>query len=128
MDTVLTLLDKALIPLIVTLALPLLLLLVKRGVDLFEKKTNIEVSAGNRALIDSLVEKAVLYVDEQARKAVKNGQDPADGPSKLAQAIDFIKAGAAVAGIDITGEDLAKLIEAKLSGTRKDPEPAKEAE
>ena len=121
MDIVLTLLDKALIPLLVAVGLPLLLLLVKRGVDLFEEKTKVQVSESNRAMLDSLVEKGVLYVEEQARKAVKNGEEPSDAAAKLAAAIDFIKAGAELAGIDLTGEDLVKLIEAKLAGTRKDP-------
>jgi len=118
MDTLLTIVDKALIPLLVTLVLPVLLILLKRGVDLFEKKTKVTISQDNRAQLDELVVKAIYYVEEQARKAVKDGQEPTDGPTKLELAIDFIKSAAAVAGVDLTGADLVKLIEAKLPEVR----------
>ena len=107
----------ALIPLIGMVLGPILLMLIKRGLDAFEKKTNLEVSESQRKLLEELVDKAIAYAEEQARKALK-AEEAMEGNAKLDAAIDFVKSAAKALGLDLADIDVAAMIEAKLNTKR----------
>ena len=124
-STWLILLDKALIPVLVAVLTPIILMFVKKAIDAFEAKTNLQVADSYRWQLDELVRKGIAYAEEQARKAAKTGAT-ATGESKLADALDFIRTQAEAAGLDTKTDDLAKLIEAKLFDNRPEA-PAEQA-
>lgn len=113
----------ALIPLIGMVLGPILLMLLKRGLDAFEKKTNLEINQDQRAMLEDLIDKAIDYAEEKARKALK-AEEAMEGNEKLTDAIAFIESAAKTLGLDIKDLDLAAMIEAKLFKKRKEAAPA----
>jgi hypothetical protein len=107
-------LDKVVIPVILAIVAPILVVLAKKALDVFQEKTGLEVSKEHRSLLEDLVGKGIAFAEEQARKALKSGDAAPDGSSKLELAIDFISTNAEAMGLDTKADDLAKLIEAKL--------------
>lgn len=103
----------ALIPLIGMVLGPLLLMLLKRGLDAFEKKTNLEISQDQRKMLEELIDKAINFAEEKARKAVK-AEEAMEGNEKLDAALDFVKSAAKALGLDLKDIDLAAMIEARL--------------
>lgn len=124
-DTWLILLDKAIIPVVLAIITPLLYLLARKLIDIFEKKTNIDVSKEHEAMLEKLIGRGIAYAEEQARKATKTDGEVPDGDSKLEMAIDFISKNAETLGLDAKADDLAKMVEAKLFEDRPaDAEPS----
>ena len=113
MEIMLTVLRDALIPLLTALVLPILLMFLKRGLDAFEKKTNLEVNVNQRRMLEQLVAKGIAFAEEQAHKAA-GGDKELKGEDKLKAALDFVKTAAAAMGLEVDGDMLAGLIEAKL--------------
>jgi len=66
-------------------------------------------------LIDSVVERAVHWSEEQAHKALKADKVTQDGPTKLLAALRFARARLEELGwLDVGRDKLAELIEARL--------------
>jgi hypothetical protein len=113
MEILLTVLRDALIPLLSLIVLPILLMLLKRGLNAFEQKTGLEVNVNQQRMLEELVTKAIAYAEEQARKAA-GGDKELKGEDKLKAALDFAKSAAKMLGLEVDGDTLAKLIEARL--------------
>jgi len=113
------LLDQAAIPLLVAILTPIILMFVKRGLDLFERKADFQVSLDHLYRLEQLVLKGIAYAEEQAHKALKGDEaEPLAGETKLEMAIEFVKTNAKAMGIDTKTDDLAKLIESALFESR----------
>lgn len=117
MEILMAVLRDALIPLLSAIVLPILLMLLKRGLDAFEAKTGLEVNVNQQRMLEELIAKGIAYAEEQARKAAGDGKE-LKGADKLEAALDFVKAAAKALGLSVDGDTLAKLIEAKLFETR----------
>jgi len=116
-------LNEIVLPIVATIVVPIVLMFIKRGIDEFSKKTGLEVSKEHRAIIEDLVRKGVAYAEEQARKKIVTSGEVPDGESKLEMAIDFVKSGAKAMGVEVNGDNVAKLIEAQVFKDReKTPE------
>jgi hypothetical protein len=119
-STWIVIIDQIVIPVIVAVVAPILIVLAKKALDVFQEKTGIQVAEAQRKMLEGLIDKGIAYAEEQARKAVKKGGDELDGESKLELAVDFISTNAAALGLDAKADDLAKLIESKLYADRED--------
>lgn len=76
-------------------------------------------------LKDGLVTSGVAFAEEQARKALKNGEERTASADKLAAATDYIQAQLEQSGVGRMAEDeLMKLIEARLHIERTRPDGA----
>ena len=122
MDWIL-LLDQAVIPVIVAIVAPILLVLAKKAVDIFQEKTGLEVSYHQRMLLDDFVRQGIDFAEEQAHKAAKKGLKTPAGDTKLELAIEYISTHAKPLGIDRYPDELAQLIEAKLYENRPGIDP-----
>lgn len=104
------------VELVVLVATPIIAVLVRKLVRVLEDKTSIDVAERQEALIDSLVNKGIAYAHEQARKALKDGEEPLDGDTKKNAAVDFVADILENTGVVTIGADaLSKLVEAKLN-------------
>lgn len=104
------------VELVVLIATPIIAVLIRKLVRVLEDKTSIDIAERQEALIDGLVNKGIAYAHEQARKALKEGQDPMDGDTKKNAAVDFVAEALTNTGAASLGADaLAKLVEAKLN-------------
>jgi len=102
------------IDIVVVIATPLLLLLVRKLVNVLEDKWGWDLQDKHDALIDSWVEKGIAYAQEQAFKALKDGNDPVPGDAKKVLAVEFI-ADNLEGVVTLSRDALEKLIEAKLN-------------
>lgn len=117
----LTLVDQAVIPLLTLVVLPILLMFLRRALDAFEAKTNLEISREQRQILEELVAKAIAFAEEQARKAIKNADAmEMGGDQKLEAALEFVKEGARALGLDLSEVDVAAMIEARLFTERRE--------
>lgn len=102
--------------LVVLVATPLVLLLVRKLVRVLEDKTKINVAERHESMIDDWVSKGIAYAHEQGRKALKSGRKPPSGEKKKIEAVEFISEALKNTGVVSLGSDaLAKLVEAKLN-------------
>lgn len=80
------------------------------------QKLELENKAQYDSLIDSVVERAVHWSEEQARKALKADKVTQDGPTKLLAAMRFARTRLDELGwLDVGAATLRELIEAKLN-------------
>jgi hypothetical protein len=120
-----------LLEIVVVIATPLVLILVRKLIQVIEKKTDIDVAEKHEKMIDEWITKGIAYGHEQGRKALKEGKDPVTGDEKKNAAVDFIAAGLDNTGLVTMGRDaLAKLVESKLNVERvaEDTEAPEESE
>jgi len=120
-----------LLEIVVVIATPLILILVRKLIQVIEKKTDIDVAEKHEKMIDEWITKGIAYGHEQGRKALKEGKDPVTGDEKKNAAVDFIAAGLDNTGLVTMGRDaLAKLVESKLNVERaaEDTEAPEESE
>lgn len=98
--------------------------LARKGVNLFEKKFNMDIPDRIEAQLDALVEKAIAYGEEQARKVVKDKLSDKMLPNdKMEAALQFGLKLADQYGLPKMGEDKLKmLIESKLNISRYEEE------
>jgi len=108
-----------LLEIVVVIATPLILILVRKLIQVLEDKTNIDVAEKHEKMLDEWITKGIAYGHEQGRKALKEGKDPVTGDEKKNAAVDFIADGLKNTGVVEMGRDaLAKLIESKLNVER----------
>lgn len=108
-----------LLEIVVVVATPLILLLVRKLIQVMEDKTALNLSAEQEQLIDTWVGRGIAFAEEQAHKALKEGKAPLPGDEKKNAAVDLVAAGLKSTGIvDLGADALAKLVEAKLNMQR----------
>lgn len=74
-------------------------------------------------LKDGLITSGVAFAEEQARKALKSGEDKTDSAKKLSAAVEYIQEQLDNSGVEaIAEEKLVHLIEAKLHMERTKPD------
>jgi RNase P/RNase MRP subunit POP5 len=96
-----------------------LLSLINRGIAVFEKKTGVVVSENQRQQLNSAVEQAIHFAEEQTHKAVKNKLSATTLPPKIEMASQFVLDLADSMSLsDMTKEKAQKLIEARLGAGR----------
>lgn len=101
---------------VVLIATPILLILVKRIVQVIEERTGLSASAQQLELVDSAVYKGIAYAEEQARKALKTDAVAIKGDEKLEMAVDFALKMLKNHDIADMGRDyLTKTVEAHLN-------------
>jgi hypothetical protein len=104
-----------LLEIVVVVATPLVLLLVRKLIQVLADKVGVEVEERYMVLADEWVGKGIAYAEEQAHKALKEGKEPVKGAEKQIMAVEFIADALEGTGLVNTGKDaLAKLVEAKL--------------
>ncbi len=103
---------------VVLIATPIVLILLKKVINVFEVKTGLNVSAQQISMLDEAVRGGIAYAEEQARKAAHLGK-PLDGEAKRNVALDFVVDTLKKNEAGEYGRDyLTKLLEAKLNQTR----------
>ena len=97
----------------VEFAVPLLVTLILIGVA---KWLKIKLDDQKRKLVDSYVEKAILYADQKLRKVLKDGEEPKDkNAERMKWAQEFLEQTLIQTGLLKKAEaKLEDLIEAKL--------------
>jgi len=110
-----------LLELIILVLTPTLMLLARNFAQSFAKKTGVEVSERQNALLDDLTSKAIAYAHEKGRNALKAGQ-PLDAADKKIAAVNFVNDGMQYLGLPKAAQELlAQTVEAKLNQHRSDP-------
>lgn len=105
-----------LLEIVVVIATPLILLLVRKLIQVIEDKAKINIAIQHKQMVDEWITKGIAYGHEQGRKALKEGKDPVSGDEKKNAAVDFIASGLDNTGLVTIGRDaLAKLVESKLN-------------
>ena len=108
-----------LLEIVVVIATPIIIVLVRKLIQVIEKKANVDVAERHEALLDEWITKGIAFGHEQGRKALKEGKDPVSGDEKKNAAVDFVAEGLKNTGLTEMGaEALAKLIESKLNVER----------
>jgi len=109
-----------LLPIVVTIIMPILVVLARKGIKWLEKKLDFDMSVENENLLLEYVQQGVAYAEEKAMQKLK--VDPADmtpGQKKLDTALEFVREQVQRQGWDeLAGEKLARLIEAALNKQR----------
>lgn len=109
------------LPVVFTIALPIIILLVKRLIVYLEKKWGFEMDDEMEGKLNEVIRRAVSYAEEKAMKAVRTGDDIPDGAKKLDHALEFAISEAERMGLtQLAREKLAELIEAHLFDARRD--------
>ena len=104
-----------LIPLLFTLATPIVLMLVNRSLKALAKKWDLEDALKYDDKVDELVLKGIKAVEQKSLAAVKKGADRTAGEEKLDQAMKFVNAQLQAMNLpEKGGDELAMLIESKL--------------
>lgn len=115
-------LSANLLEIVVLVATPIILLLVRKLVQVLEDKLGIDVADKHEALMSQLVMKGIAYAHEQGRKALKEGKPPVAGDEKKIMAVEFVADQLERMGATTFAADkLEKLVEAHLNLER-DPE------
>lgn len=101
--------------LVVLIATPLVLLLAKKLIQVFEDKTGIDIAESQSYLVEKWVSQGIAYAEEQGSKALKAGAPPATGEEKKIMAVEFVAELMEKTGLDVLSRDaLAKKVEALL--------------
>lgn len=106
-----------LITIVVAVATPVLLYLVRRGIAWLESEHKLKVSQESKVILDALVRDAIHYAEEQARKKANGiaGDKSKASQGKLDAAVGFIEAEAPE---PVAAERAARLVEARLAAMR----------
>jgi hypothetical protein len=114
-------LTKLVIPFTAALLLALIPFFVHRLISYFEKKLGMEMSAENKAALDSLVEKGVLLAEQKGVAAMKRGEVKPGAQEKADTAVNFVIDMIKVNKLDELAKDkIMALIEAKLAEKKAD--------
>lgn len=81
-----------LVPVVVSIVLPILGYFVSRAVATFRAKTGLQVSQTSEQLLTDVITNAVLAAEQWALAKVKAGEAKPSGAEKLDQALDFVDA------------------------------------
>jgi hypothetical protein len=107
-----------LLPIVSAIVLPVLLILVRKFIQWLEIKLDFEISEAAELKILSLIEEGIRYAEEQAKKALKDGEK-LSAESKLGLAIEYVVERCKDLGLpELARDKLVKLIEAKIVITR----------
>ena len=112
-----------LIQLVVFVATPIALLLVRKLLSVLEDKAHVELTVRETQLLNSWVAQAIAYAEEQAYKLAKTNSAPLASADKMTLAVEFVDNALDKSGIIGIGRDaLVQLIEAQLHLTRPSPD------
>lgn len=122
MDFWMTLIEQALLPVVVAVLTPVLLALARRGIRELERRTDIQLSERREKQILNVVDDAIHFAEEQARKALKGKETDfekiTDSEMKMKAAIKYVRKRADEMGLDElvekSSDELAELIESRL--------------
>lgn len=107
-----------LVPVVVSIAVPILLLLARAFMKWLEKKLDFDISTANEAKIEGIIFDAIAYAEEQALKALKSGTQMGS-KSKLELAIEYVLNRVKELGLpEMATASIVKLLESKLNMTR----------
>lgn len=103
------------------LAVPIVLVLMQKLVQVTRDKWGIDISAAQEELVMNAVRQGLAFAEEQSRKAMKEGLPPKSGDEKKIEAVRFISEKLKTLGVlDWGSEKLADLVEAALHMKRED--------
>lgn len=106
---------QAVLPLVVSIAAPVLSALLAGVCWKFMKKFNIQTSADQQKQLDALILRGINYAEQKAYVALKSKGSLLPSDSKLWMAISFIEEQVKASGLDKRARDyLIKLVESKL--------------
>lgn len=86
---------------------------------LLKKKFNLQITAEQEKMLAHIIQKAISFAEEWARKQVKSGSAAPTGAEKLQQATDFAKKEVARVGIKLTDKQVDEMLHATLGMLRK---------
>jgi hypothetical protein len=107
-----------LLPIVTAVLLPVLLVLVRKFLLWLEVKLDFDMNEAIELKILSLIEEGILYAEEQALKALKDGKK-LGSDDKLRLAIEYVVERCRDLGLpELARDKLVKLVESKVGVTR----------
>lgn len=117
-EVLLTILSDAVIPLVMLVLTPIVTGLATRALDELQRRTDIKLTDQQERQVEKLVEDAIHYAEEKARKVAKGEGRLMPGKDKMKTAVEHFSRRAQKAGLDDvvreSSEEIAERIEAKL--------------